>query len=151
MKIFQIQILTLKDVLSKRTNTGKLWVQYIQFISKIKEFTRAERIGDWKGYLAGMGKMLNLFAATGHINYAKSTRLYRQKMTELETEYSCLYQQFSKKGFHCFRRTDKLRAGLWTDLVIEQTMMRSLKILGWLTRGGGIDKSTRTLLLYLAV
>ena len=76
MKIFQIQILTLKDVLSKRTNAGKLWVQYIQFISKIKEFTRAERISDWKGYLEGIGKMLNLFAATGHINYAKSTRLY---------------------------------------------------------------------------
>ena len=36
----------LKDILSKRTNTAKLWVQYVKYISIIKEFTRTERIGD---------------------------------------------------------------------------------------------------------
>ena len=55
-----------------------------------------------------------------------------------------LYQQFSNKGFHCVSQTDKFWAGLWTDLVIEQ-MMRSLKSLGGLTRGQGIDENTRNL------
>ena len=66
----------LKDLLSKQTNTGKLRVQYIQYINIKKEFTRAERFGDWKGHLEAMRKMQNLFPATGHVNYAKSARLY---------------------------------------------------------------------------
>ena len=38
------------------------------YISIIKELTWAERINDWEGYLPTIGKMLNLFAATGHID-----------------------------------------------------------------------------------
>ena len=78
IKKFQENLRNLKDVVSKRTNAGKLWVQYIQYISIIKEFPRAERIGDWKGNLATMGKILNIFSATGYIKYAKSARLYLQ-------------------------------------------------------------------------
>ena len=78
-------------------------------------------------------KMLNLFVATGHINYAKSGRLYLQLMLDLEKNYPWLYHQFNDKGFHCIRRTDKFWTGLWTDLVIEQTAMLSIKSLGGLT------------------
>ena len=77
--------------------------------------------------------MLNLFVATGHINYAKSGRLYLQLMLDLEKNYPWLYHQFNDKGFHCIRRTDKFWTGLWTDLVIEQTAMLSIKSLGGLT------------------
>ena len=59
--------------------------------------SRAESNGDWKGHLAANGQILNLFAATGHINYAKSAKLYLQKMADLETEYPWLYQQFKTK------------------------------------------------------
>ena len=45
---------SLKDVLSKPTNTARLLVQYIQYMSIIKEFTRAGRIDDWKANLAAM-------------------------------------------------------------------------------------------------
>ena len=55
------------------------------------------------------------------------------------------FKQFSDHGFHCVRRTDKFGAGLWTDLVIEQTMMRSIKSLGGLTRGRGMNESVRNL------
>ena len=89
--------------------------------------------------------MLNLYAATGHINYVKSGRLYLQLMLDLEKNYPWLYHQFNEKGFHCIRRTDKLWAGLWTDLVIEQTMTYSIKSLGGLTRGRGMDESTRNI------
>lgn len=77
----------------------------------MKEFTIAERIGDWKGHSVAMEKMLHLFAPTGHINYVKSARLYLQRVAELETEYETrnlklenwLYQQFTNKGFYCVR------------------------------------------------
>ena len=42
-------------------------------------------------------------------------------------------------------QTDEFWAGLWTDLVIEQTMMCSFKSLGGLTRGQGMDESTRNI------
>ena len=85
--------------------------------------------------------MLNLFATTGHINYAKSSRLYLQLMRELPNNHPWLYGCFIKQGFHTVRRTDRYWAGLWTDLVIEQVMMRSIKSRGGLTRGRGVTES----------
>ena len=46
-------------------------------------------------------------------------------------------------GYHVVRRTDKFWAGLSSDLVIEQTLMRSVKSTGGLTRGRGMSESTR--------
>ena len=62
-------------------------------------------------------------------------------MLDSEKNYPWSYHQFNEKGFHCIRQKDKFRAGLWTDLVIEQTMMRSIKSLGGLTRGREMDES----------
>ena len=50
--------------------------------------------------------LLNLFAATGHIHYAKSARLCVQEMRKFE--------------YHTVRRSEREWAGLWTDIVIEQ-------------------------------
>ena len=47
-------------------------MQYIQFVNIIKNFVRAERQGNWTHHLAAKSKMLNPYAATGHINYAKN-------------------------------------------------------------------------------
>ena len=38
-------------------------------------------------------------------------------------------------GYHSVWQTSKRWAVLWTDLVIEQTMMKSVKSIGGLTRG----------------
>ena len=43
---------------------------------KFELFIFAERIGSWNLHLLAIGKMMNLLAAKGHINYAKSSRLY---------------------------------------------------------------------------
>ena len=72
--------------------------------------------------------MLNLYAATEHINYAKNVRLYIQMMINLkhDGDYGtwislCLANQ------QTFGRS-------WTDLVIEYPMMRSAKSIGGLTK-----------------
>ena len=106
------KISILKEILIDFSRTAKLCLQYMNYVSIIKEFARAERSGNWQGHLAAMGKMLNLFAATEHINYAKSGRLYLQLMLDLEKNYPWLYRQFNEKGFHCIRQTDKFWAGL---------------------------------------
>ena len=80
--------------------------------------------------------MLNLFAATGHTNYAKSCSLYLQLMLELPSKYPWL-------AFMRFVGLIDSGLGLSTDLVIEQVMMRALKSRGGLTHGRGMTKTVR--------
>ena len=121
----------------------RYWYQYIQYIQVTKNFIRSERTSDWLLHLSSVEKMLNLFAATGHIHYAKSGRLYLQKMEELPHDHPDIYNGFLQNGYHSIRRSDRFWAGLSSDLIIEQVMMRSLKTSGGLTRGRGIEESTR--------
>ncbi len=105
-------------------------------------------MGNWNLHLVAIEKMFNLFAATGHSNYAKSSRLYLQLMRELPTDYPWLYHCFAEQGFHTVRRSSRLWAGLWTDLTIEQVMMRSLKSHGGLTRERGVTETVRLQWIY---
>ena len=62
----------------KSSRTGKLWLQFTEFVSIVQMFIRSERIGDWDLYLKATQDMLPFFAAAGHNNYAKCVRLYLQ-------------------------------------------------------------------------
>jgi len=55
-------------------------------------------------------------------------------MSNLEEKHPDVYRKFLD-GFHVVRRCNQCWAGLSSDLVIEQTLMRSLKSTGGLTRG----------------
>ena len=140
------QVLTdLKESLSAKSRTAKYWIQYLHYIQNLKDFIRAERTGNWKLHLQSVRKILNIFAATGHVHYAKSACLYLQQMMELETDYPWVYKNFTENGYHTIRRSNKFWAGLWSDLIIEQVMMRSLKSRGGITRGRGVTESVRVL------
>ena len=60
-------------------------------------------------------------------------------MSKLENRHSDVYLKFVN-GRHVVRRSKKFWAGLSSDLVIEQTLMRSLKTSGGLTNGSGINE-----------
>ena len=141
-------LLKYKALLSKESPTAKLWLQYIEYVETLKLFIRAERTGDWNLHLIAVGNMINLFAATGHINYAKSSRLYLQLMLQLPNDHPWLYQCFINHGFHVVRRSSRYWAGLWTDLAIEQVMMRSIKSRGGLTKGRGMTEAVRLQWIY---
>lgn len=126
----------------KKSRTSKLWLLYMDYINIVKEFIFAERTSNWELHLGVLSKMLNLFAATGHINYAKSVRLYLQEMKKLPKTHPWLYQEFMN-GNHTVQRTERNWTGIWTDLAIEQTMMRSIKSQGGLTGGRGMTESVR--------
>ena len=115
-------------------------MQYLEYIDVVKDFIYAERTGDWMLQLSAVKRMLNLFAATGHVHYAKSARLYLQNMLELPDKHPELFEMFMK-GYFTIRRSNRFRAGIWSDLVIEQVMMRSVKSRGGLTRGRGMTES----------
>ena len=62
--------------LQKTTRTAKLWVLYHQLLRRVQEFILAERLHDWPGHLNAVAKMLGIFAAAGHGQYAKFGWLY---------------------------------------------------------------------------
>ena len=71
--------------LAEQSRTAKLWLQYLQYVAVLKLFLRAERTADWQLHLASIRRMVHLFAATGHNNYAKCARLYIELMTYISS------------------------------------------------------------------
>lgn len=145
---FSAIIAALKNDLSVRSRTAKLWIQYLSYLDIVKCFLAAERTGNWRLHLAATTDMLPLFAACGHHNYAKSARYYVQLMNQLPVTHPWLYEQFSRNGYHTVRRTNKYWAGLSTDLLIEQTLMKSFKSQSGLTHGRGLTESVRNTWVY---
>ena len=134
----------LKDKLISTSRTAKLWLQYDKYVDIVKLFIRAERTGDWALHLSTVAKMLNLFAATGHANYAKSGRLYLEMMLRLPTDHPWLHEQFMDNGFHVIRSSNRFWTGMSSDLAIETKMMKPVKGKSGLTHGRGISESVRT-------
>ena len=58
----------------------------------------------------------------------------------LKNDFPWLHRQFKENGFHCVRGSDKYWTGLWTDLTIEQMMIRSR-----LARDKGMNEAVRNL------
>ena len=138
---------SLKDTLRSTSIRAKLWLRFMAYIDIIKDFICCERLGMWDGHLNAVTALLNLSAATGHIHYAKSARLYVQEMRKLPSTHPWRHQKFVE-GYHTVRRSEILWAGLWTDIVIEQVLMRSLKSRGGLTTGRGMTTSLRQQWVY---
>ena len=122
--------------------TCKLWIMYMTMIDILRAFIKAERIGYWKLHLHSVKQMLPYLAAAGHNLYVKSAYMYLQKMGRLQVEHPDIYKYFVD-GKHVVRRSERYWAGLSTDLVIEQVLMRSVKTTGGLTRGRGLTEAQR--------
>ena len=118
-----------KSELSKCSETRKLWVNYLQMLGVARELVEADRTGSWQILLHAISDCLPLFSAAGHPNYLKSAYLYLQNMVTLESDNPAVFQKFVN-GFHVIRGSDQYWADLGSDLVIEQTLMRSLKSTG---------------------
>lgn len=68
--------------------------------------------------------------------------MYLQDMKNLDSKMNEEdKEKFCNKGFFTIRRTEKFWAGIWSDQTIEQTLMRSMKSSGGLTRGRGVTDS----------
>ena len=80
-------------------------------------------------HLDAILEALPTFAAGGNSNYLNFSYLYPQKMKYLEKQNPKVNHEFMNE-FHVIRRTSQYWAGLGSDLVIEQTLMRSLKSTG---------------------
>ena len=114
----------------------------MDMIDVVRKFIKYERTGDRKLHLQVLHDMLPFLAASGHYLYTKLIYACLQRLAKLPTPHTEVQQHF-ENGLHVVRRADRYWAGLSTDLVIEQVLMRSLKTTGGLTRGRGIDKNLK--------
>ena len=126
--------------------SAKLWLQYMDMVDILRKSIKAERTGHWAQHLESLSEMLPYMATSGHILYTKSAQLYLQSMVRLESEHPVVYQKLIGR-FHLVRRSDRKWAGLFTDFVIEQVLMRSMKTSGGLTRGRGMTEQQRLIKL----
>lgn len=138
-----LEIEKLKLDLCSKSRTAKLWIQYLDFIQVLKTFLCAERTSDWHLHLSSLSHMVPIFAAAGHSNYAKCSRLYLQMMMKLTITHPSIYDKFVRCKMHTVRRSDRFWAGISTDMAIEQVYMRSVKSRGGLTHGRGLSDSVR--------
>ena len=133
-KVFVTKFRTALQKLDENGRTAKLWVQYFRMTTLIRLFIKAERMGDWNLHVITVGKILPFFHAAGHFFNAKSAHLYLQDMLTLEEKMDpAEYQRFTSQGDFAVRHSDKLFAGIWSDMTIEQTLMKSVESYGGLT------------------
>ena len=101
--------------------TASLWIQYLDMIQILRQFIRAERLGNWYLHLEVVSEMLPYLAASGHSLYAKSASIYLSYTANLPNDHRVVHQHFVE-GLHVARRSDRAWAGLSTDLMIEQVL-----------------------------
>lgn len=134
------------NLIAERGKTATLWIQYIKMVSLVRSFIQAERCGDFDLHLSTIIEMIPFFHSSRHFNYAKSAHLYVQDMLELEKKMDSPeeFEKYSKRGFFTIRRSDKFFSGIYTDMIIEQSLMRSIHSIGGLSRGRGLTESVAT-------
>lgn len=133
----------MKVELSHQLRTSQLWLSCMHYIHLMKAFIFTERQSNWELHLDVVTEMLNLFAATGHTSYAKSVHLYVLERRKLPETHLWLHTQFMN-GHHTVQRTPQNGTGIWKDLAIKQTLMRSIESRGGLTGGSGNEGSRTT-------
>lgn len=127
------------EKLQKRGPTAALWIQYWDMLCIVRNFLKAERASKWELHLECVKQMIPFFHATGHFNYAKSAHMYVQDMLQLKNDMDRNeYEMFTSGGYFTIRRSDKFWSGVWSDMIIEQFLMRSMKTQGGLTHGRGM-------------
>ena len=143
MKELIADLAEVKTQMKDKGRTAKLWLQYLEQVQMIMLYIRAERTGDWDLYVYTLKCMLPYFHAAGHLNYAKSIQCYLQQMEELKIKMKP--EEFAKlfhNGYFTVRRKDCYWSGTAADMVIEQSLMRAMKVSGGLSHGRGITDST---------
>lgn len=134
------------QVLKQRGPTAELWLQYFNFILLAIRYIEAERLGNWNLHLYCVQQMLPVYHAAGHSNYVRAMQIYLQQMSTLQDKMDPNeYRLFTEEGHFTVRRTDKAWAGIWTDMTIEQMLMRTIHTgAQGLSHGRGMTSSVMT-------
>ena len=90
----------------------------------IRDFIRAERLSDAKLSMQSTAAMLPTMMAAGHTEYGKALRFALQKFTEHDGQIKAFYLT---QNDHTVKYSEDEWAGVWSDMSIEQMLMRYFK------------------------
>jgi hypothetical protein len=113
----------------KNSRTAQLWLTFMRFVKTVRMLIRAERCGNWSLHLRAMQDALPIFSAAGHNKYAKCARLY---LMDSQGLCECLQGKMEEGLFTIRRNATLFWSGTWSDMIIEQSLMRSGKAEGGL-------------------
>ena len=109
-----------KEFIDSLGVTAKYWLMYVDMVSILKRFIRAERAGKWMEHLAEIQHMLPYIVAAKHTNDMSCLPLYLREMRDLEEKHPAVYNNFIRGRF-TVHRTEGRFNGVWTDMALEQT------------------------------
>ena len=115
----------------KGSNMFALWDEYLEMVSLMRSFIRAERTGDWTLHLNATAGMMPYFFAMDRMNYARWLPVYLSDMSSLSETHPEVYEEFMN-GNHAVSRSKQAFAQVWTDMALEQSISLDSK------RKGGI-------------
>ena len=118
--------------------TEKLLGQYFKLVAIIGLFIWAERCGDWQLHVHSVWLMIPYL----HARTISSSVPARDAQPGKHHGTRRIWHVHKPWVLHSATRSDKYWCGIWTDMTIEQVLMRSLKTSGGLTCGRGISPST---------
>lgn len=82
-------------------------------------------MGNLKLHLQCVEKMIPFFHASGHFRYAKSCLLHLNYMASIQFKMTTdEHLRFVNESYFTIRRTNQFRSGNWSDMTIEQILMR---------------------------
>ena len=139
----------MKTVFAEVESKGKtqqLWMEYHRNVTIANDYIRAERLTLFNLHLTTIAKMLPTVPAAGQGQYAEAARLKLEQVLKFGLDVKAFYY-YSK--FHTVKYSVRQWSGVWTDMSIEQTLMRFSKSVGGLTRGRLITESSQNLCVQL--
>lgn len=120
------------EQLKSSGHTQKLWAQLHDYVQVIRDFIRAERLSNAKLSMQSTAAMLPTMMAAGHTEYGKALRFALQKFIEYDGQIKAFYLT---QNDHTVKYSTDEWAGVWSDMSIEQTLMRYCKSQGGLSGG----------------
>ena len=106
---------------ANQSRTARLWLDGLiwpVFISM--RFVRPSREADWSLHISTVRLMIPYFAAAGHWHYLRYSIVYLMKMTKLPEDLLIMFPG----GEHSMRHQNGLWNSIWSDQMIETTVMR---------------------------
>ena len=87
------------------SETGKLWISYVNNVQLPRLLSFAEFTGNWELHLFCTSQMIPLFHAAGHFVHVKSAHIYLHQMTHLQESMLHLpYEKFTEIRYFTIRK-----------------------------------------------
>ena len=88
-----------KEFIDSLGVTAKYWLIYVDMVSILKRFIKADRAGHLLEHLAEIQHMLPYIVATKHTNHMSCLPLYLKEMRDLEEKHPAVYNNFIRGRF----------------------------------------------------